>query len=123
MMRSMFHKLFTRHIIAVIVALGVVLSGAAPGWAAGCRMPTGMSMMPGMTMQNDCMDVAGHGATGKSLPGKSTGNNCGMCATCGIAISGALLSEQLSRRGEAVFTHDVNRSGIATLPALPPPIA
>jgi hypothetical protein len=126
MMHTMLHRLFTRHIIAVIVAVGVVLSGTAPGWAAmpaNGSMSDGMSMMPGMATQNDCMGAAEHSRTGKNLPCKNADNNCGMCVTCGIPISGALLSERLSRRSEAVFTQDVNRNGIATLPALPPPIA
>jgi hypothetical protein len=123
MMRTMLHRLFTRHIIAVVVAIGVILSGTAPGWAAKNSMPAGMSAMPGMAMQNDCMDAVKHDGSSKDMPGKTTDNACGMCATCGVPISEALLSERLSRRGETVFTHDVSRSGIATLPALPPPIA
>jgi hypothetical protein len=82
-----------------------------------------MSMMAGMAMQNDCMGAAEHSTTDKNLPCKNGDNSCGMCVTCSIPIQEALLSERLSRRSEAVFTQDVNQNGIATLPALPPPIA
>jgi hypothetical protein len=59
----------------------------------------------------------------KNLPAKNTDNSCGMCVSCGIPISAALLTQGLYRSSEAVFAHDVNRNGIAILPALPPPIA
>ena len=123
MILSMLGKLFLRRIAALFFALGMLLGVAAPAWAAmSPKAPSDMSMMmPGMAMPEDCMGTAQH--DGKNMPAKSSHNSCGICVACGLPISGALLSQGLCRSGEAAFTHDVNRDGIAILPALPPPIA
>jgi hypothetical protein len=123
MIQPMLGKLFSRRIAALFLALGMLLGVAAPAWAAmSAKAPSDMSMMmPGMAMSGDCMDMAQH--DGKNLPAKNSHNSCGICVACGLPISGALLSQGLYRSGEAAFTLDVNRDGIAILPALPPPIA
>ena len=77
--------------------------------------------MPGMAMSSDCMGTVRHGD--KNMPAKNADNSCGMCVTCGLPISAALLTERLYRSSQAVFTQDVNHNGIVILPALPPPIA
>ena len=63
------------------------------------------------------------GTTNKKLPGGNSDNTCGMCATCAVLVPAPPLTELLVRGHEVVFTHDVDRSGIAMPPALPPPIA
>lgn len=120
----MFHGLFSGKFVSLIAALSIVLGAAAPAWAAmPAKAPSDMAMtdmaMPGMS--GDCMDMAQHDDT--NLPSKNTGSICGICLACGLPISAALLTQGLYRSGEAVFAHDADRSSIAILPALPPPIA
>jgi len=61
----------------------------------------------------------------KQAPCKSTDNSCAVCMACAVntglaaEISPALL---LYDRNRGVFASDVNPDGIASLPALPPPI-
>lgn len=121
MIQPMLGRLFSRRIAALFLALGMVLGIAAPAWAAmPAKALSDMSMMmPGMAMSADCMDMD----HGKNMPAKNTGNDCGLCVACGLPISATLLTEGVYRSSEAVFAHDVNRNGIAILPALPPPIA
>lgn len=119
----MFGKVFARRIVAFVLALGVFLGGVAPSWAAPA-MP-GTASMPGMTMQSDCMAMMDKQAPSKGTPCKSPDMNCGVCTSCALPVT--LIQDsspiQLLNRGErAAFTHDVNRSGIANPPALPPPI-
>jgi hypothetical protein len=128
----MFVRLLTRQIATLVLALGVFLGAAAPSWAVPSMpgddaMPSGMSMMmPGMAMQNCCNPTAERGAPNKNAPCKNIDGGCALCTACGLPIallSEASLAELLYRSGETVFTHNVNRNGIATPPALPPPIA
>jgi hypothetical protein len=123
MILSMLGKLFSRRIAALFLALGMLLGVAAPAWAAmSAKAPSDMSMMmAGMAMPEDCMGTAQH--NDKNMPAKNSGMSCGICVACGLPISGALLTQGLYRSGEAVFAHDADHSGIAILPALPPPIA
>lgn len=123
MVHSMFGRVFPRRIVTFVLALGVFLGGAAPSWAAPAT--PGKTSMPGMTMQSDCMAMMDKHAPSKGTPCKSSDMNCGVCTSCALPVGLILNSSpvQLLDRGEkAVFTHDVNRSGIASPPALPPPI-
>jgi hypothetical protein len=90
-------------------------------------MPANSAMSAGMSMTGmaggDCMGMVDPGTTNKNLPGKNSDNACGMCATCAVLVSEAPLAELLVRGHEVVFARDVDRSGIAIPPALPPPIA
>lgn len=128
----MFVRLFTRQIATLVLALGVFLSAAAPSWAAPSMagddsMPAGMSMMmPGMAMQNCCNPTAERSTPSKNTPCKNTNGGCALCTACALPIvllQESSLAELLYRSSETVFMHNVNRNGIATPPALPPPIA
>jgi hypothetical protein len=82
-------------------------------------------MMPGMAMHNDCAGMVDNRAPTKGTPCKSTDAGCALCTAC--ALSFGLLQDswpvQAVLRGEKMtFAQDVNRNGIAVLPALPPPI-
>lgn len=89
--------------------------------AKGSKPSDVSMMMPNMAMSADCMGDAQH--SDKKIPSKNSGNNCGMCVTCGLPISTALLTEGAYLSRDPVFTYDVNRDGIVVPPALPPPIA
>ncbi|MBN9534634.1 MAG: hypothetical protein J0H10_14895 [Alphaproteobacteria bacterium] len=128
----MFVRLLTRRIATLVLALGVFLGAAAPSWAvpgmAGDdAMPGGMAMMmPDMAMQNCCNPTAERGTPNKNAPCKNTDGGCALCTACALPIAllpEASLAELLYRSAETVLTHNVNRNGIATPPALPPPIA
>lgn len=119
----MFARLFAKRVVTLALALGVFLGGVAPSWAAPA-MP-GTASMPGMTMQSDCMAIMDKQAPSKGTPCKSPDMNCGVCTSCALPvgqIQNSSLVQLLDRGERAAFTHDVNRSGIANPPALPPPI-
>jgi hypothetical protein len=129
MVRTMFDRLVTRQIAAIVVALGVFLSGAAPAWADATMsgkgsMTSGMAMMmPGMDMQNSCMPDKN--SSDKQAPCKSTDSSCAVCAGCAVNVgltpnfsSGALLYH----RSAGLFVADAKPDGLTTPPALPPPI-
>ena len=124
-------RLFARRIVALVLALGIFLSGAAPSWAmpsASGKSPTsaGMSMMlPGMAMQNTYIGTPDKGAPNKGMPCKNMDTSCAVCTACALPVAllqDSSLIQLLVRGNETVFAQDVNRSGIAVLPALPPPI-
>jgi hypothetical protein len=129
MFRDMFGKLFIQRIAAVVVALGIFLSGAASAWAipmAGSQKTVpGVTMtMPGMTMAN-CMDMAGKNAPAKQAPCKGSDSSCAVCSNCAVNVG--LVPEIspaafLYQRSSGVFARAVNPDGIASPPALPPPI-
>ena len=125
----MIARVLGRQAAAVIVALGVFFSGAAPASsvAAGSNsnMP-GMTMkMPGMAMDNSCME-SGRGMPGKQAPCKDCDNSCAVCTSCAVNV--ALLLDLLpvpvpSHRGAGLTGPDTNHDGIVAPPALPPPIS
>ena len=121
---------FARQVAALIVALGVFLSGSAAAWAMPATtnsdaMP-GMSMaMPGMAMQNACMAAVDKASPSKQAPCKTGDSSCATCTACAtnVALAQPLVSVALTyRHVERVFASDVNPDGVARLPALPPPI-
>jgi len=129
MVPAMFDRLVTRQIAALIVALGLFLSGAAPAWADATMsgkgsMSSGMAMMmPGMDMQNSCMpDKA---SSGKQAPCKSSDTSCAVCAGCAVNVG---LTPNFSpvallyHRSAGLFVADAKPDGLTTAPALPPPI-
>jgi hypothetical protein len=129
MVHAMVARPFARRIVTLVLALGVFLSGAAPSWAmptipAIGTMPAGVSMsMPGMAMQTAC--TPDRGTPTKNAPCKNTDSSCAVCTACAVPV--VLLQQtspvRLTLHGQdAVFPQDVNRNGIAVLPALPPPI-
>jgi membrane protease subunit (stomatin/prohibitin family) len=131
MVRTMFDRLITRQIAAMIVALGVFLGGAAPAWASAA-MPVGGSMspamsmmMPGMDMSNNCMGSQDKGSPGKQAPCKSTDNSCAVCAGCAINVGLAPNFSPVAlicQRSAGLFVADAKPDGLTTPPALPPPI-
>src|SRR5258706_2590447 len=87
MLPVMFARFLGRQVAAVVVALGVFLSGAAPAWATsgGERSVPGMTMMmPGMAMDNACM--GGKDAPAKQAPCKSTDSSCAVCTACAVNV-------------------------------------
>ena len=128
----MFGRFFGRRIAALIVALGIFLSGAAPALAVPVMgdmgsMPGMSMMMLDMAMQSGCagMTMPGKGDPAKQVPCKNSDGSCAVCAGCVINIG--LVPEiapaaVLYHRGSRVFAGNVNPDGIASPPALPPPI-
>ncbi len=116
----------------MVVALGVFLSGAAPALAmpvvGDMGATPGMSMMMSdMAMQDGCaaMAVPEKGTPAKQAPCKSNDGSCVVCAGCAVNIG--LVPEVapaalLYQRDSGVFAGNVNPDGIASPPALPPPI-
>lgn len=124
-------RLFARRIVMMVVALGIVLSGADPslamiGVVGKDLMPAGMSiMMPGMAMQCDCSGMAYDRGSNTGSPCKTKDAGCALCTTCALPVGlrqDSSLFQLFARGSEIVFTQDVNRCGIAVRPALPPPI-
>lgn len=127
MFRTMVGHTLGRQVAALIVVLGVMLSGSAPAWAVtGMDTMPGMSMaMPGMVMQNACMAAPDKGSPAKQAPCKNSDSSCATCTACAINVGlpQSLASVALLyRHVKNVFASDVNPDGIALLPALPPPI-
>jgi hypothetical protein len=121
----MFGYFPARQLAAVIVALGVFLSGAAPCWAASMAGDTGS--MPGMSgamigMDDNCMQMAGKAGQ----PAKHTDTSCAICTACAVNI---VLTLDLVPvpvvyfRASGLSRTDARPDGIATPPALPPPIS
>ena len=132
MIRTMFGLFLGRRVAALVVALGVFLSGAAPALAmptmAGMGSMPGMSMMTSdMAMQDGCASMAmpGKGAPAKQAPCKSSDGSCAVCAGCAVNIGLApeiVPASLLYHRDSGVFAGNVNPDGVASPPALPPPI-
>jgi hypothetical protein len=128
----MFGRFFGRRVAALIVALGVFLSGAAPALAVPVMgdmgsMPGMSIMMPDMAMQSGCagMVMPDKGAPSKQAPCKSNGGSCAVCAGCAVNIGLApeiVPASLLYHRDSGVFAGNVNPDGVASPPALPPPI-
>src|SRR5258706_15431492 len=124
-------RLFARRIVTFVLALGIFLSGAAPGWAMsgvagnGSKSASMSMMMPGMMMDGACMGMPDKGAPSKGIPCKSTDASCAVCTACALAVGllkDSLPVQLLVRGSDPVFPQDVNRNSISVLPALPPPI-
>ena len=120
-------RLLVRQLIALSVILGIALGGVAPSWAATMKSDTKsmgeMSMtVAGMAMDNSCMDM-GMTLPGKQMPSKNS--DCAACTSCAPNI--ALVLDlvpvpSLYLRGGRQIGADLNPDGIASPPALPPPI-
>ncbi|HWC62500.1 MAG TPA: hypothetical protein VG501_02680 [Rhizomicrobium sp.] len=129
MVRAMFGRFLGRRVAALVVALGVFLSGAAPALAmpAMDSMPGTSMMMSDMAMQDGCagMAMADKGAPAKQAPCKSNDGSCAVCAGCAVNIGLApeiVPASLLYRRDSGVFAGNVNPDGFGSPPALPPPI-
>jgi hypothetical protein len=129
MVRVMFGRFLARRVAALLMALGVFLSGAAPALAMPTKgsMPSTSMMMSDMAMQDGCAGMAmpDKDAPAKQAPCKSNDGSCAVCAGCAVNIG--LTAEiapaaLLHRRDSGVFIGNVNPDGIASPPALPPPI-
>jgi hypothetical protein len=124
----MLASLFARRIGALVVALGLLLSGAAPALSAPASsdntMP-GMTMnMPGMVMDNSGMG-AGKATPDRRSPCKDCDNGCAIGASCAgnIALMLDLVPVPFpSYRNVGLIGPDAAPDGIASPPALPPPI-
>jgi hypothetical protein len=131
MFRAMVGRLFIRQFAALVVALGVFLSGAAPAWAGAIASGDGAissgvaMMMPGMDMQGNCMSSMDKSSPAKQAPCKNTDNSCSACAGCAVNIG---LAPQFSaaslfyQRDTGLFTAAARPDGLAIAPDLPPPI-
>ena len=126
---NMFGRFLGRQVAALIVALGVFLSGSAPAWAnpasSGNSVPAmTMTMMPGMTMDSSCME-SGKAMPGKQAPCKGSDSSCAVCTSCAVNV--ALVLDlvpvtALYQHNSGLIGADVNPDGIVSPPALPPPI-
>jgi hypothetical protein len=126
---AMFDRFVARQIAALVVALGVFLSGAAPAWADATMsgkgsMSSGMAMMmPGMDMQNSCMPDKD--SSSKQAPCKGSDSSCAVCAGCAVNVGltpNFLPVALLYHRDAGLFVADAKPDGLTTPPALPPPI-
>ena len=74
--------------------------------------------------QSDCMGAMENAPLKKDMPQRNS-RVCGMCVACALPnfLPGDSLLELLCGASCCVFAHDVDKGGIATPPALPPPIA
>ena len=127
-LQEMVVRVFGRQAAALIVALGVFLSGAASALASpstsGNSMPIMSMMMPGMAMDKSCTE-SGKATPGKGMPCKSSDTSCAVCTSCAVNITLVLdlVPVPASHRHDAVLIGaDVNPDGIGSPPALPPPI-
>src|ERR1051325_9873137 len=114
---SMFSYFPARQLAAVIVALGVFLSGAAPSWAAttahDAKSMPGMSTMAGM--DDNCMQMAGKAT--KQAPCKDTDTSCAACTGCAVNIALALdlvSAPIVYFRASGLSGADASPDGIAT---------
>ena len=113
-----------RQLTAVIVMLGIALSGVAPSWGAmksDATLARSMTMA-GMDMDKHCMEM-GMDMSGKQMPSKNS--DCTTCTACAPNI--ALLLDlvpvpSLYLQDGRQIGADLNPDGIASPPALPPPI-
>ena len=126
---AMFNRFLGRRIAALVVALGVFLSGAAPALAMPAikAMPGTSMMMSDMAMQDGCAGMAmpDKGAPSKQAPCKSGDGSCAVCGGCAVNIGLApeiVPASLLYHRDSGVFAGSVNPDGVASPPALPPPI-
>jgi hypothetical protein len=115
---------FGRRIIALIVALGVCLSGALPSLAAphaADSVPCSM-MMPDMPMPANSTVAQKHTPM-KSMP--CDGTRCGCCLAGTCAMPAGLMPtasvSALYQFGEISFLEE-SLDGISHRPGLPPPI-
>lgn len=127
-LRAMFTCFFGRQIAALVVALGVFLSGAAPALAAptsGDSSVPGMTMMmPGMAMDKSCME-SGKTMPGKGTPCKGSDSSCAVCTSCAVNVALVLNLVPVPvfhQHNAGLIGANVNLDGIASPPALPPPI-
>jgi hypothetical protein len=117
--------------MAVVLASGVLLLGAVPAWTAtiagrDSNMPDmAMVMMPGMSGPCNCADMMGKSMPANKMPCK----NCNLCyAVCTALGANSGVFQQFAwvislGIGETLlFAPDASADGIATPPALPPPI-
>ena len=125
---SMFSGFLGRQVAALVVALGVFLSGMAPTWAmptnGGNSTPGMTMMMPGMMMDSSCME-SGKAMPGKQAPCKGGDSSCAVCTSCAVNV--ALVLDlvpvpALYQRNAGLVGANVNPDGITSPPALPPPI-
>lgn len=117
-----------QQICVVVLAVGIVLSGAAPALACAGRAAAGpqhmaMSMTAG-NMQQPCgaMHKTAQHSQSPCKHGKSA---CPMCAACLASVTlnqGWFAIGPLLRSAEQPFPFDVVGRSIAVRPALPPPI-
>lgn len=129
---AMFGKVFARRFATLLLALGVFLSGALPTWATPSmpgQQATHASISvarSGMRMWNDCMSTMDRSMSKKNVPCKGSDSGCAaVCTSCALPIAlldGSALLPMLYRGGDDLLAADVNRNGIRTPPALPPPI-
>lgn len=128
MIRHMVSRQLVQRIAACIVALGMLFSSAAPGWArpmAGNRSATpNMVVAMSNIAMDDCMAMTGRDSPPKKMPSKSGDLSCTICAFCAVNVGvTGLIPAPFSRHREAgLIVSDVNPDGIAVPPALPPPI-
>ena len=80
--------------------------------------------MPSMAM-DDCMAMMGKDSPAKEMPCKSSDLSCTICTFCVVNVG---LASDLSpapfvyNRNSGLIGIDMNAEGIASPPALPPPI-
>lgn len=121
---------FGRQIATLIVALVMVLNGAAPAGAmpaaiGGDTMPSVTIMIPGTATNGNCLESISKSAPAKQVPCKSDGS-CPLCVSCAVNVG--LVSDPVPtpfsyHRDPGFIGIDVNSDSIAVPPALPPPIS
>jgi len=129
MIGAMVDRLITRQIAALVIALGVFLSGAVPAWASATMSNDGSmtsrmeTMMPGMDMQNN--SIGDKGSAGKQVPCKGMDNSCAVCSGCAVNVGLApqfSLAALFFHRTIGLIVAEAKPDGLTTAPDLPPPI-
>jgi hypothetical protein len=118
-----------RQIATFIVALGLLLNVMAPVCAMPVMPahtdPAMMMAMPGMAMDQDCMDM-GKSVPEKQKPGKTHDSSRAVCTSCAVMmglVPDAIVAPHPAQHRFGVAGADANPDGIASPPALPPPIS
>lgn len=112
-----------RKIASLIVALGVSLSGIGPVWAAPMESGDSMVAMTMTGMPSPCAAAMEQSEPTKQAPAKRVHRSCAVCIACAVNIGFSQGFSPASNDDQVrAFFRDVDRTGIAVLPALPPPI-
>ena len=124
----MFVPISGKVIASLVVALGMFLSGAAPAWATPASSNGGMPSMGMMasdaSSDGSCMESGG-AMKDKQIPRKNSDKSCAICTACVVNFAFVLdvVPEPIFHdHDNGLIGTDVNPDGIASPPALPPPI-
>lgn len=127
--RRMILRRFLRQLGAYLISLGIILSGAQQAWATPVHPASKtvtMALASGMSM--NCMHAGMNKVAKPNAPCKSGCKQMDCCAGvggCSFLFGAVSEGSSISRSmhtARIALPRNMNNSGIATRPALPPPI-